>query len=102
MPVTDLVEHCRGELDRIEQRMMREPEMIPHLRQQRSEAQAMLLDAELRLAAEERALERRPTRAELWAYWQDCRLLGRRRMSAKTKARAVRLFGRELYSKLPW
>lgn len=101
MDAADLVERRRAELDEVERMMMDAPDLIPHLRQPRAEAQAALLRAEWQLAVEEQAAAPRPTREQLWEFWQDCRILGRRRMSARTKSRAIRWFG-PLYGKLPW
>jgi hypothetical protein len=86
------VEHCRGELERIELAMFDEPERIPALRGEREAAQVQLLLAEMAAVAEEQARER-PTPTQLREFWEDCRTLGRRRMSAATKSKALRWFG---------
>ena len=73
-----MVERCRIDIDTIERLMLADPEMIPLLRQNRALALRALIDAE-----------------------QSCRIRGRRDMSARMKAKAVRWYG-PMYKQLPW
>jgi hypothetical protein len=98
----NLVERHRAEVGELERAMLVDPDLIPVLRPRRDEARAMLAQAEVQVALAEYVNERRPTPSEAAALWADCRTLGRQRMSARTKAKAIKWFGPRRYRTLPW
>ena len=65
-----------------------------------------LEDQVLGALAKQQQLRRLPPSAaekeRLWELYKDYRALGRRRMSASTKAKAIRLFGRKMYEAIRW
>jgi hypothetical protein len=102
MTAAELVAYRRAKVAGIELAMLSSPEMIELLRQDREEAQAMLLDAELQLATAQRAAAPRPTRDQLWREWNEkVRFFSRRSLSPSMRRCIIRRFGPELYARLP-
>jgi hypothetical protein len=89
-----------------------DPTLRDVLETQRDEALEWQAQVAARAASEaEEARQREavkrlpPSPAQLEALWRDyreLRILGRSRMSPRTKSRALRRFGRQLYEALPW
>ena len=97
MDAAGLVERAKAGLDRIEKLMLSSPEMIELLK-----VDHILALRELATPSEAVVEQQRPpTPDELWEFWRDCKIRGRRDMSARMKAKAVRWYG-PMYKQLPW